>query len=151
MICKLLLLFMCSTITASDTSPSPALSHKCEGNKCCLLWQPAFCLWNSDKLHPWQLASSFYYFSPHSVLKCSQEYDNRWNWIKMLSECQLHSFASQRAPLGTCIGWRMDGPSVWRCSKVSVHLWSRRKNGTSLLIKLDTLAPHSIASKTYLI
>lgn len=112
MICKLPLLFMCSTITASDTSPSPALSHKCEGNKRCLLWQPAFCLWSGDKLHPWQLATGLYCFSPHSLLECSQEDGNRWNWIKMLSASWEHSFASQGAPLGTCVGWGMGGPSL---------------------------------------
>lgn len=64
MICKLLLLFMCSTITTSDTSPSPALSHKYERNKCCLLWQSAFCLWNNDKLHHWQLWDCCNYCSP---------------------------------------------------------------------------------------
>lgn len=63
MICRLLLLFMCFTITTNDTSPSSALSHKSEMNKCCLLWQSAFCLWNNDKLHHWQPVAVFNYCS----------------------------------------------------------------------------------------
>lgn len=73
MICRLLLSFMCFTITTNDTSPSSAPSHKSEMNKCCLLWQSAFCLWNNDKLYHWQPVAVFNY---HSLAHASSVLQN---------------------------------------------------------------------------